>query len=154
MRTIATSGIVALVAVGLLAGAADARSKRRRASSGEGADATLTLEAKSIAVGIGYSWGNGVLTYRGKRYPFKVDGLAVNAVGASRSDARGYVYNLKNLSDFEGTYTAIAAGGTLGGGKGIATMKNGNDVRVTLHSTSRGLEVKAAPEGVKFTLQK
>jgi hypothetical protein len=153
MRRLGTLGIVALLVVGVLAGAADAERKKRAASSGERADATLTLETKSVAFGVGYSWGGGVLNYKGKRYPFKVDGLAVGAVGASRSDVTGYVYNLKNVRDFEGTYTAVDAAATVGGGKGIATMKNGNDVRVTLRSTSQGLEFKAAPEGVKFTLQ-
>lgn len=153
MRRIGRIGIMTLVTLGLLAGAADAK-KKRRTSLGEPVSATLTLESKSVAVGVGYSWGNGVLRYQGKSYPFKVDGLAVNAVGVSRSDATGNVYNLKNLSDFEGTYTAIDVGGTAGGGKGIASMRNGNDVRVTLHSTSQGLEVKAAPEGVKFTFER
>jgi hypothetical protein len=151
MRMMARAGIVALVVLGLAVGGADAKAKRRAPSNGP--SATLSLESKSVAVGIGYSWGNGTLLYRGKRYPFKIDGLSVNKLGASRLNATGYVYNLHRLSDIEGTYTAIEASGTLGGGKGIATMKNGNDVRITLHSTSQGLEVAAAPEGVKITLK-
>jgi hypothetical protein len=154
MTTIGRIGLVALLAVALLAGGAEAKAKKkRRASSGEQPSATLSLEAKSVAVGVGWSWGNGTLRYRGKTYPFKIGGLAVNALGVSQSDATGYVYNLKNLSDFEGTYTAIEASGTLGGGKGITSMKNDRDVRVTLHSTSQGVEVKAAPEGIKITLE-
>jgi hypothetical protein len=155
MTTIGRIGLVALLAVALLAGGAEAKAKRRasRASSGDRPDATLTLESKSVAVGVGWSWGHGTLRYRGRSYPFKIDGLSVNAVGVSESDATGYVYSLKNLNDFEGTYTAIEAAGTLGGGKGIASMKNGNGVRITLHSTRQGVEAKAAPEGVKITLR-
>jgi hypothetical protein len=154
MRRMGTRWLVLLLAVALLAGGADAKTKHKRSSSsGERADGTISIQSKSVAVGIGWSWGSGVLSFRGKRYPFKIDGLSVNAVGASRSDATGYVYNLKNLSDFEGTYTAIEASGTLGGGKGISTMKNGNDVRITLHSTRQGVEAKAAPEGVKITFK-
>ena len=145
-------GIVAVVTAGLLVGGADAKTRRR--SSGEQPSGTLRLESKSVAVGVGFQWGNGTLRFRGKNYPFKVEGLSVNAVGVSASDATGYVYNLKNVSDFEGTYTAIEAAGTVGGGKGVATMRNGNGVRVTLHSTNQGVELKAAPEGVKFTLQR
>ena len=150
MRMIGRIGISAAIIAGLLVGGADAR----RRSSGEVPSATLRIQSKSVAVGIGYQWGGGTLRYRGRNYPFKVDGLSVNAVGVSASDATGYVYNLHRLSDFEGTYAAIEASGTVGGGKGISTMKNGNDVRVTLHSTSQGVELKAAPEGVKFTLQR
>jgi hypothetical protein len=152
MKTLGGIGLVALLALALLAGGAEAKAKRR-ASSGEQPSCTLSLESKSVAVGIGFSWGHGTLRCRGKSYPFKIDGLSVNAVGASRSDATGYVYNLKNVRDFEGTYTAIEASGTLGGGKGITSMKNGNDVRITLHSTRQGVEAKAAPEGVKITLE-
>jgi hypothetical protein len=149
MRMIGRIGIVATIIVGLLVGGADAR----RRSSREAPSATLRIQSKSVAVGVGFQWGNGTLRYRGRNYPFKMDGLAVNAVGVSSVDAIGYVYNLHRLSDFEGTYAAVEAAGTVGGGKGVTTMKNGNGVRVTLHSTSQGVELKAAPEGVKFTLQ-
>ena len=106
-----------------------------------------------MAVGIGFSWGNGTLRCKGKSYPFKVDGLSVNAVGASRSDATGNVYNLKNVKDFEGTYTAVEASGTLGGGKGIASMKNDNDVRITLHTTARASRPRRRPRASRFTLE-
>jgi hypothetical protein len=153
MRMIGRIAIVAAVTAGLLVAGADARTTRRR-SSGAQPVGTIRLESKSVAVGIGFQWGRGTLRFRGRTYPFKVDGLSVNAVGVSASDATGYVYDLKNLSDFEGTYTAIEAAGTVGGGKGITTMRNGNGVRVTLHSTNQGVELKAAPEGVKFTLER
>jgi len=149
MRMIGRLGIVATIIVGLLVGGADAR----RRSSHETPSATLRIQSKSVAVGVGFQWGNGTLRFGGRNYPFKMDGLAVNAVGVSSTDAIGYVYNLHRLSDFEGTYAAIEAAGTVGGGKGVTSLKNGNDVRITLHSTSQGVELKAAPEGVKFTFQ-
>ena len=37
-------------------------------------DATLKLSEGQVAVGIGWSWGKGVSTYKGKDYPFKVEG--------------------------------------------------------------------------------
>jgi hypothetical protein len=153
MRSIGTMGLVAVLALGLVTGAAEARTRRSATSDSGAPDATLRIEQKSVALGIGYQWGSGTLLFRGRTYPFKIDGLSVNAVGASKSEAIGYVYNMKSLSDFEGTYTAIEAGGAAGGGKGITSMKNGSGVRITLHTTSQGLEAKAAPEGVKITLQ-
>jgi hypothetical protein len=117
-------------------------------------DATLKLSEGQVALGIGWSWGKGVLTYKGKDYPFKVEGLSVGDVGVTKADAVGNVYNLKKRSDFNGTYTSAAAQGTLGGGAGVSTMKNQNGVVINLESTTQGVNVKVAGEGVKFTLDK
>lgn len=150
MRNPGRIALAALLAACLIASGADAK---RKSSGSGGASATLSLQTKSVAIGVGWSWGSGTLRFQGKSYPFRIDGVSVNAVGVAASDATGYVYNLKSLADFEGTYTAIDVGGTLGGGKGILSMTNGNDVRITLHSTSQGIQAKAAPEGIKITLQ-
>jgi len=116
-------------------------------------DATLTLSKGQIAVGIGWSWGDGVLTFKGKKYPFKVGGLSVVDVGITKANAVGKVYHLKKLSDFNGTYTGAAAEGTIGGGAGVSTMKNQNGVVIELLSTTQGVNFKLAGEGVKFTLE-
>jgi hypothetical protein len=78
----------------------------------------------------------------------------VGDVGVTKADAVGNVYNLKKMSDFNGTYTSAAAQGTLGGGAGVSTMKNQNGVVINLESTTQGVNVKLAGEGVKFTLEK
>jgi hypothetical protein len=116
-------------------------------------DATLKLSEGHVAVGIGWSWGDGVLTFKGKNYPFKVGGLSVVAVGITKANAVGKVYHLKKLSDFNGTYTGVAAEGTIGGGAGVSTMKNQNGVVIELQSTTQGVNFKLAGEGVKFTLK-
>lgn len=117
-------------------------------------DATLKLSKGQVAVGIGWSWGNGVLTFKGKHYPFKVNGLSVVDVGITKASGVGKVYHLNKLSDFNGTYAAAAAEGTIGGGAGVSTMKNENGVVVQLISTTQGANIKLAGEGVKFTLEK
>jgi hypothetical protein len=117
-------------------------------------DATLKLSEGQVAIGIGWSWGKGVLTYKGKDYPFKVEGLSVGDVGVTKADAVGKVYHLKKMSDFNGTYTSAAAQGTLGGGAGVSAMKNQNGVVIELTSTTQGVNVKLAGEGVKLTLEK
>jgi len=116
-------------------------------------NATLTLSEGQVAVGIGWSWGDGVLTFKGKNYPFKVGGLSVVDVGITKANAVGKVYHLTKLSDFNGTYTGAAAEGTIGGGAGISTMKNQNGVVIELQSTTQGVNFKLAGEGVKFTLE-
>lgn len=116
-------------------------------------DATLKLSKGQVAVGIGWSWGEGVLTFKGKHYPFKVDGLSVVDVGITKATAVGKVYHLNKLSDFNGTYTAAAAEATIGGGAGASTMKNQNGVVINLVSTTQGVNFKLAGEGSKFTLK-
>ena len=120
----------------------------------EHADATIRLSTGSVAVGIGYSWGGGTLTYHGKHYPISIDGLSVGDVGVSHATASGNVYHLKQLSDFEGTYTAASAGATIGGGGGATAMQNQNGVVIKLTGTSAGLKIKLAAEGVKLAFKK
>ena len=116
-------------------------------------DATLQLREGSIAAGIGFSWGGGTLTYRGKRYPVKVDGLSVGSVGISRATASGSVYNLKKLEDFNGTYTAVGAGAAVAGGGSVATMQNQNGVRINLRATTQGVKFTLGAAGVNLQIQ-
>lgn len=101
--------MIALVVVGglvaALAGLAVAQSET----------ATLKLTDGSVAAGLGFSWGKGTLTYAGKTYPVKIEGLSVGEVGLSRATAVGTVSNLKNVSDFSGNYVAAGAGATAAG---------------------------------------
>ena len=117
-------------------------------------DATLKLSEGQVGLGIGWSWGKGVLTFKAKEHPFKVQGLSVGDVGVTKAEAVGSVYHLKKLSDFDGTYTSAAAEGTLGGGAGVSTMKNQNGVVINLKATTQGVNIKLAGEGVKLTLEK
>ena len=95
-----------------------------------------------------------MLTYEGKEYPFKVSGLSVVDVGISKATSSGKGYNLKKLEDFNGNYTAASAEGTMAGGAGALTMKNQNGVVIDLISTTQGVNLKLALEGVKITLEK
>ena len=117
-------------------------------------DATLELSEGSVAAGIGFSWGKGTLTYQGKQYPVKVEGLAVGEVGINRATASGKVYDMKKLEDFSGNYTAAGVGATLGGGAGASLMKNQNGVSIELVSTTQGATVKLAASGIRLTLVK
>ena len=114
-------------------------------------DGTVKLHGKSVSAGVGVSWGKGTLRYKGKTHTFDVQGLSVGGVGASEIDATGEVYHLKSLSDFAGTYAAVEAGATVGGGREVAAMKNANGVEMRLRATTRGVELKVGPEGLKVT---
>jgi hypothetical protein len=121
-----------------------------------GPDATLRLSGGSFAAGIGFSWGSGTLTYKGKDYPVKVNGLSVGKVGITSSSAHGEVFNLKHLQDFNGHYNVGAAGTrgvTLGSGKSGTLMTNQAGVIVRISSTQQGIAVNATGGGVDMQLK-
>ena len=117
-------------------------------------DATLTLKEGQVAVGIGWSWGGGELSYKGQKYKFKVKGLSIGDIGITKAEATGKVYDLKNIEDFNGTYIAATAAGTLGVGAGATALKNDKDVVIHLFPKTKGISLKLAGEGVTFTLEK
>lgn len=115
-------------------------------------DATMELHEGSVAAGIGFSWGGGTLTYKGKTLKVSVDGLSVGSVGISEATASGKVFNLKDIKDFDGVYTAMTAGAAVAGGGSVSVMTNQNGVRIELLSTTQGVKLTLATSGVKFKI--
>ena len=140
----AVSILMMTAALGFLLTAAQAEDKP---------DATIRLSGGSMAVGVGIVWASGDLLYAGKTYPIEVSGLSVVDVGATRLKATGVVYNLKNLSNFDGNYTAAAAGATVAGGASAATMTNQNGVNVRLVSATQGLKFTFGVGGISMKIK-
>src|SRR3979409_883332 len=66
---------------------------------------------------VGVGGGRGVLTFRGRNYPFRVSGMSLGAtIGASTSQMSGRALNLRGPGDIAGTYSALGAGGALAAG--------------------------------------
>ena len=127
------------------------------ASHHSGPDATLRLSGGSFALGIGFRWGSGTLTYKGKDYPVKVNGLSVGKVGMTGSSAYGEIFNLKHLQDFNGHYNVGAQGTrgvTIAKGKASTLMTNQAGVIVRLAATQTGLDVNATGGGVDMQIQR
>lgn len=127
------------------------------ASQHSGADATLRLSGGAFALGIGFSWGSGTLTYKGKDYPVKVNGLSVGKVGMTGVSAYGEVFNLKHLQDFNGHYNVGAAGTrgvTIAKGKTGTLMTNQAGVIVRIAATQTGLDVNATGGGVDMQIKR
>jgi hypothetical protein len=116
-------------------------------------DATLTLHTVSMADGVGYGWGEGVLTFQGQAYPFRIEELSVGDIGISRAEATGTVYHLTKLEDFSGDYAAASASAAIAEGSGIATMRNRHGVVIDLAGIDEGLKLKFAVEGAKITVE-
>ena len=122
-----------------------------------GPDATLRLSGGSFALGIGFRWGSGTLTYKGKQYSVKVNGLSVGKVGITGSSAYGEVFNLKHLQDFNGHYNVGAEGTrgvTIAKGKAGTLMTNQAGVIVRLAATQTGVDVNATGGGVDMQIQR
>lgn len=115
-------------------------------------DGTINFSGGHIAFIGAVQWGSGTLHFRGHRVPIKVSGIGVGAIGANSFSASGEVYNLKRVSDIEGTYTAVNASATAGAGAGVLDMTNGNGVEIKARSSTAGLSLSLAPTGMSIRL--
>jgi hypothetical protein len=103
---------------------------------------------------IGVGGGEGVLVFRGKRYPFTVSGMSVGfTIGASTTKLVGRALNLKGPASIEGSYSAIGAGGAIAAGAGAVQLQNANGVILQLSGPRVGAELSAAVGGVTIALK-
>lgn len=113
---------------------------------------SIAFARAGLVVGAGA--GRGVLTYRGRDYPFRASGLSVGlSAGASAMRLTGRVSGLRELKDFSGTYDAVGGGGALVGGFGGVQMTNKKGVTITLQGAVAGLEFAANRSGIRISLQ-
>ncbi|PYK09988.1 MAG: hypothetical protein DME65_10920 [Verrucomicrobia bacterium] len=145
--------VILLLAIGVMAGFTQAATDHHQSKP----DATLRLSGGSFALGIGFRWGSGTLTYKGKDYPVKVNGLSVGKVGMTGVSANGEVFNLKHLQDFNGHYNVGAEGTrgvTIAKGKASTLMSNQAGVIVRLSASQTGVDVNATGGGVDMQIQR
>jgi len=116
-------------------------------------DATFRYSGGAVGIGVGGSWGQGTLRFQGKDYSFRMRGVDLVNVGASKITASGDVHNLKSIDDFAGTYVAASAGAALAGGAASTAMKNDRGVVIRMSSAAEGVQLKLAVEGVTIELE-
>jgi len=110
---------------------------------------TVHIEQVQIALLISANLGGGTLTYKGKTHKFSIGGIGVGGFGGSRIIADGFVYDLKKLSDFEGTYVQGRYGAAFGEqSTGKLYMKNGRNVYIELDAKREGLALSAGADGI------
>jgi len=101
MRKAGLFGIATALAVGLAGFSTPSRADT-------GAVAVIFTKGGFI---VGVGGGEGVLTYRGKHYPFTVSGMSVGfTIGASTTKLTGRALNLNGPQSLEGSYAAGGAG--------------------------------------------
>jgi len=105
---------------------------------------------KAAFVG-GAGFGRGVLTFEGRKHPFRVYGLSLGvSIGASIAKFVGEAAYLNQLSDFEGTYSSVGVGGAVVAGAGGVQLKNDKGVIITLHGVRAGLELASNVSGIRI----
>ena len=108
----------------------------------------ISIESNSIALAVGVNWGDGRLIFKGKHQLFAVNGLTLVDIGIAKASAVGEVYNLTDVSQFEGTYLAGEPGFDLAGGMGGIAMRNKNGVVLHMRGDSEEALLQLAPSGV------
>jgi len=138
----------ALTAITLAGGAVLAESPKKPV-------AQVSIDETQFGFILGGSTGGGVLTYEGEKHTFKMGGVSLGAnIGVSKFSATGQVYDMTDLSQFEGTYVRLTGSVALGGGMGDMTLKNENNVIMSLKGTTQGLQLNAGASGVTVKFEK
>jgi len=103
---------------------------------------------------VGGSGGSGTMMVGDKGYELRIGGVSLGAtIGVARAEFVGEVYNLKQPSDIEGTYTAVSAGGALAGGGGIAELQNARGVRLKIQGRQIGLMFSIDLSGMQIAIR-
>ena len=97
---------------------------------------------------VGGSGGSGVLNFHGKRYPISIGGVSWGfTFGASSTDFRGTVSNIRRPSDVAGVDAAAGAAAAVGAGAGAIVLTNQKGAVLTLSGRQAGLIVAADLNG-------
>lgn len=136
------AAFAAIAAIALAAPAAQADSGR------------ITFKVVKAGFVIGASGGSGTLRFHGRRYPISIGGLSYGfTFGASATNFRGTVSNIRRPSDVAGVYAAAGAGAAAIKGAGAIVLTNNKGAVLTIAGEQTGLIVAADLNGLIITLQ-
>jgi hypothetical protein len=119
-------------------------------------DGTVKITARTASEGVGLSWGEGVLTYKGRDYPFtfNANGLFRNVdPNIAAKELSGEVFNLKSLGIFSGVYSLVQEDVSKDDGGSGATMKNLDGVVIHVSSSAKGRKFNLSRDGMKIELK-
>lgn len=146
---------VALPALALLVAARPARTQRNRPDPNP--DASIEIEQVRVGVlAVGASVGGGRLHFRGEEHRFSVRGIEFGSVGVSSLSARGEVFGLRRLEDFNGRYTEqVAPRQRIEGQSGPETrwLRNAAGVELRLRTERAGGQFRVNDAGVTIELR-
>lgn len=103
---------------------------------------------------VGAGGGSGILTYRGRNYPFTISGVSLGiTAGVTAGRLEGWASGVRELSDFAGFYSSVGGGGALVGGIGGVHLRNDKGVTIVLQGPKAGLEFAANLSGITIELK-
>ena len=116
--------------------------------------ATIALEQVQVAFLVSGNLGGGTLTFEGRDYGFKLGGLGVGGLGASRLSAEGDVWGLARPEDLEGVYAELRAGAVAGdrATESYLWIENASGVRIRLRSRRDGLALSVGGDAIVIEL--
>lgn len=114
---------------------------------------TVAIDETQFGFLIGGSTGGGTLTFEGKTYPFKINGISVGDIGVSKVRGDGIVYDMTNIAQFAGDYTKLDASATAGKGAGSIRLRNKEGVTLDISTKSGGLQLSAGAGGVRISMR-
>jgi hypothetical protein len=142
------SVVILLTAISLLASFAPATPSLAQAAG------QVRLKIAKAGVLVGAGAGSGVLSYRGRDYPFRVYGVAFGVTaGASVGEFEGWASGIRDVRDFAGTYSSVGAGGALVGGFGGVRLSNNKGVTIDLQGKTAGMEFAANVGKITISLK-
>lgn len=115
-------------------------------------DVRLKIVKAGLLVGGGV--GRGVLTYRGRTYPFRLSGISLGiTAGATIGRLEGRASGIRDVSDFAGSYSSVGGGAALVGGLNGVHLRNEKGVTMVLQGPKAGLEFAANISGITISLK-
>jgi outer membrane immunogenic protein len=114
--------------------------------------ATLSLQLKSVAYYGSAMRGTGVLNFQGQRRNFTISSVGIGGTGGQNISATGKVFNLTNLSAFNGGYRGVSRGLTLMEGKMYAKLTNEKGVVIYLTGDTKGLATSGGVQQFQINL--
>jgi hypothetical protein len=111
----------------------------------------VSVDQAQLAVIGSAAVGGGTLYFRGRSYPFTINGLGIGGIGASKIKATGEVYQLARVSDLEGVYGQVRLGWALADqGNGRLWLQNEKGVVLRLRTKRQGLMLAAGADAVRI----
>ncbi|TPQ33871.1 hypothetical protein C2U70_18180 [Bradyrhizobium guangdongense] len=103
---------------------------------------------------VGGGAGSGVLTWRGRNYPFRVSGVSFGiTAGATIGRLDGWASGIREIGDFAGAYSSVGGGFALVGGVNGVHLRNEKGVTIVLQGPKAGMEVAANLSSITIALK-